>query len=217
MSLGHPVNGVYPLLVTVSQGEKAQRFGYYLQPLPADFGLAFRLTKLAHQVEEGMPSFYDVRLDPRGREFELSKSELPEQLLFTPDSRRLIGLVRPRYGALETEWPDVVRVWQASDGKTIAGGKVPSTVRDLAVIPDSNWVVAACEHGQIRFLSTATWAQVLALKGHTKAVRSVAFSADGHPAALRRRRRHGSRLAGHEVAHRDDAKQIPALLAEPTQ
>jgi hypothetical protein len=61
------VNGVYPLLVTVGTGDKAQRFGYYLQPLPADFGLAFRLTKLAHQVEAGMPDHYDVRLDPRGR------------------------------------------------------------------------------------------------------------------------------------------------------
>jgi hypothetical protein len=65
-TLGAPVNGVYPLLVTVGTGEKAQRFGYYVEALPCDFGLAFRFTKLEHQVEEGMQDHYDVRLDPRG-------------------------------------------------------------------------------------------------------------------------------------------------------
>jgi hypothetical protein len=66
MNLGTPVNGVYPLLITVGEGERAKRFGYYLEALPADFGVAFRLTKLAHQVEEGHDPYYDVLLDPRG-------------------------------------------------------------------------------------------------------------------------------------------------------
>jgi hypothetical protein len=67
MALGTPVNGVNPLLVTVGTGDKAQRYRYYLQKLPADFGVAFRLTKLAHQVEAGMPESYHIHLDPRGR------------------------------------------------------------------------------------------------------------------------------------------------------
>jgi hypothetical protein len=57
---------VYPLLIVVGAGDKAQRYGYYVEPLACDFGLAFRFTKLAHQVEEGHDSYYDVLLDPRG-------------------------------------------------------------------------------------------------------------------------------------------------------
>jgi hypothetical protein len=67
MTLGAAVNGVFPLLVTVGEGEKAKKYGYYLEAIPADFGLAYRFTKLAHQIEEGMPAYYDVHLDPRGR------------------------------------------------------------------------------------------------------------------------------------------------------
>jgi hypothetical protein len=33
--LGNPVNGVYPLLLTVGTGPKAKRFGYYVHPLPS--------------------------------------------------------------------------------------------------------------------------------------------------------------------------------------
>jgi hypothetical protein len=59
-TLGNPVNGHYPLTLTVGK----QRFGYYLEALPCDIGgKAFRLTKLAHQVEEGQPDHYDVHLD----------------------------------------------------------------------------------------------------------------------------------------------------------
>jgi hypothetical protein len=40
-----------------------QRFGYYLEALPSDIGgKAFRLTKVAHQVEEGHDPSYDVLL-----------------------------------------------------------------------------------------------------------------------------------------------------------
>jgi hypothetical protein len=53
--------------VTVGEGEKARKYGYYLEAIPADFGVAFRLTKLEHQVEAGMPDHYHVHLDPRGR------------------------------------------------------------------------------------------------------------------------------------------------------
>jgi hypothetical protein len=66
-TLGAAVNGVYPLLVTVGTGDKAQRFGYYIEAMPCDFGQAFRFVMLAHQVEEGQPDHYDVRLDSRGR------------------------------------------------------------------------------------------------------------------------------------------------------
>jgi hypothetical protein len=61
--LGSPTAGVYPLVITTGTGPKAQRFGYYVQPLPSDIGgRAFRLTKVEHQVEEGHDPSYDVLL-----------------------------------------------------------------------------------------------------------------------------------------------------------
>jgi hypothetical protein len=61
--LGAPVNGVFPLLLTVTKGAKVERFGYYVEPLASDLGgRAFRLTKLPHQVEEGQDPAYDVLL-----------------------------------------------------------------------------------------------------------------------------------------------------------
>jgi hypothetical protein len=68
--LGAPVNGVFPLVLTVTKGAKVERFGYYLERLPSDIGgKAFRLTKVAHQVDGG-PDHYDVRLDGAGHSCE---------------------------------------------------------------------------------------------------------------------------------------------------
>jgi hypothetical protein len=55
--------GGYAMLLTIGTGEKAKRFGYYIDPIPADFGLAFHLEKFAIDKAEGEPSEYDVNLD----------------------------------------------------------------------------------------------------------------------------------------------------------
>jgi hypothetical protein len=62
-TLGNPVAGVYPLLLTVAKGQKVEKFGYYLSALPCDLGgRAFRLTKVEHQIADG-PDHYDVLID----------------------------------------------------------------------------------------------------------------------------------------------------------
>jgi hypothetical protein len=58
-TLGNPCNGVRALCLTVGK----DRFGYYITALETSWGLAFRLVKFAHQVEEGEPDHYDVNLD----------------------------------------------------------------------------------------------------------------------------------------------------------
>ncbi len=68
VQISKPVNGVYALAMTIGGGEKAKHFGYYVQPIPADFGLAFRFEKFSTEQEEGKDSEYDVNLDlQRGR------------------------------------------------------------------------------------------------------------------------------------------------------
>jgi hypothetical protein len=63
-TLGNPVNGHYPLLITVAKGAKVEKSGYYVEALPCDLGgRAFRVHKLPHEVEEGQDPAYDVQLD----------------------------------------------------------------------------------------------------------------------------------------------------------
>jgi hypothetical protein len=61
--LGTPTNGVFALHMTIGTGEKAQHYGYYIQPVPADFGLGFHVEKFDVEKVEGAPSEYDVNID----------------------------------------------------------------------------------------------------------------------------------------------------------
>jgi hypothetical protein len=63
VTISPPVNGGYALLMTIGTGDKAKRFGYYVDPIPADFGLGFHFKKFAIDEVEGEPSEYDVNLD----------------------------------------------------------------------------------------------------------------------------------------------------------
>jgi hypothetical protein len=63
VTLGTPTNGVFALHMTIGTGEKAQHFGYYVQPMPADFGLGFHFEKFDVEKVEGEPSEYDVNID----------------------------------------------------------------------------------------------------------------------------------------------------------
>jgi WD40 repeat protein len=120
---------------------------------------------------------------PGREQVELAKADdplgLPVRLFFTPDGKRLVGLSHPNYGPLETDRPDVVRVWRVADGKVLATGKVPSPARDMALSPDGHWVALGCKDGVVRLLAAATGAEVLDLKGHKGPVNAVAFSPDG--------------------------------------
>jgi hypothetical protein len=61
-NISKPESGVCALCLTATQGNKVERFGYYLSAIPSDFGRAFHLTKFAEQVKPGEPSEYDVLL-----------------------------------------------------------------------------------------------------------------------------------------------------------
>jgi hypothetical protein len=63
VSIGTPTNGGYALAMTVGTGEKAKLFGYYVQPIPADFGLGYRFEKFSTEQVEDEPSEYDVLID----------------------------------------------------------------------------------------------------------------------------------------------------------
>jgi hypothetical protein len=56
-------HGGYALLMTIGTGEKAERFGYFVHPIPADFGLGFHFEKFSTDQEEGEPPEYDVNID----------------------------------------------------------------------------------------------------------------------------------------------------------
>jgi hypothetical protein len=62
-NLSKPVGGVYALHLTIGAGEKARSFGYYLQQIPADFGLGFHVEKFGVEQVEGEPTEYDVHID----------------------------------------------------------------------------------------------------------------------------------------------------------
>jgi hypothetical protein len=56
------VNGGAALRLTCTTGKKVEAKCYWLESVPADFGLGFRLTKW--EVEEGEPAEYFVNVDP---------------------------------------------------------------------------------------------------------------------------------------------------------
>jgi WD40 repeat protein len=120
---------------------------------------------------------------PGRPEVQLAKADdplgLPVRLFFTPDGKRLIGLSHPPYGPLETERPDVVRVWRIADGKVLVTSKIRPGVQDMALSPDGHWAALAYKDGVVRLLAAATGAEVLALTGHKGPVNAVAFSRDG--------------------------------------
>jgi hypothetical protein len=65
INISRPVNGNFAIALFIGEGAKAKRYCYYLEPIPADFGLGFRLEKFSNEVEEGEPSEYHVNIDPQ--------------------------------------------------------------------------------------------------------------------------------------------------------
>jgi hypothetical protein len=63
VNISRPVNGNFAIHMTIGTGEKAQHFGYYLQPIAADFGLGFHVEKFSTEQVEGEPVEYDVHID----------------------------------------------------------------------------------------------------------------------------------------------------------
>ena len=57
------VNGGFAIAMTIGSGETAKQFNYFVEPIPADFGLGFHFEKFIHQQVEGEPSEYDVNID----------------------------------------------------------------------------------------------------------------------------------------------------------
>jgi hypothetical protein len=62
-NIGQAVGGVAALRLTATAGSRVEHFGYYVQAIPADFGLAYYLEKFSGQVEDGEPASYHVNLD----------------------------------------------------------------------------------------------------------------------------------------------------------
>jgi hypothetical protein len=57
------VNGGFAIAMTIGYGETAKQFNYFVESIPADFGLGFHFEKFIHQQVEGEPSEYDVNID----------------------------------------------------------------------------------------------------------------------------------------------------------
>lgn len=64
VSTSAPHDGCYTVRLTVGEGDKAQRFDYYVTPIPADFGMGFRVEKFTWV--KGEESTYHVNIDARG-------------------------------------------------------------------------------------------------------------------------------------------------------
>lgn len=58
LRVSKPINGVYSLAITDSKGE---RDAYFLEPIAADWGRAFRFHKV--QPGKGEDAYYDVHAD----------------------------------------------------------------------------------------------------------------------------------------------------------
>ncbi len=63
VTIGTPCNNVFAIHMTIGTGETARHFGYYVQPIPTDFGLGFHFEKFDVEKVEGEPSVYDVNID----------------------------------------------------------------------------------------------------------------------------------------------------------
>jgi hypothetical protein len=44
------IAGGYVMLITIGAGDKAKRFGYYIDPISADFGLALATSPRTHRA-----------------------------------------------------------------------------------------------------------------------------------------------------------------------
>jgi hypothetical protein len=63
VNISKPVGGVYAMHMVIGAGEKARHFGYYLEQIPADYGLGFHVEKFGTEQVEGEPTEYDVHID----------------------------------------------------------------------------------------------------------------------------------------------------------
>lgn len=63
--ISNHIHGAYALHLAVPRGRQVNHFGYYLTPIPADFGLGFHVEKFGTEQEGGEPAGYDVLIDAR--------------------------------------------------------------------------------------------------------------------------------------------------------
>jgi hypothetical protein len=61
-NISNVVNHGAALRLTSTEGNRTEVFHYFVEAIPADFGLGFHLEKFANEVEEGEPSEYHVLL-----------------------------------------------------------------------------------------------------------------------------------------------------------
>ncbi|HWE40468.1 MAG TPA: c-type cytochrome domain-containing protein, partial [Isosphaeraceae bacterium] len=72
-----------------------------------------------------------------------------------------------------------IRFWNTADGKTSKTVDFPAGTEALALSPDESLLAAAGSDFVVRVLNVADGNEVHTLKGHTAAITSVAFLADG--------------------------------------
>jgi WD40 repeat protein len=106
------------------------------------------------------------------------------RVLFTPDGKEL----------LSTSEDGTVRIWDVKSGETIRVLRLPAGVRELSDVSTDNFSAALSPDGRFLAVSALSaekgqhWVYQIALaknqivrvfKGHSKAIRAVAFSPDG--------------------------------------